>query len=124
MSSMTLVKLFPRENLQKLAISLQDEFISSVYDEDNDVILLKKNHIQTANQAYKFNLITTSEFNEFASNWCKSNIFPTTFNMFMNFYNIGQVEKRYIFQDLNIIMTSWHQSPLLNVIKGVFRTRV
>jgi hypothetical protein len=121
MSSMTLVELFPRETLKKLSISLKDEFKISVYDEDKDVILLRKIHIQTANQAYKFNLITPSEFNQFASNWCKANIFPTTLNMFMNFHNIGKGEKGYIFQDLNSIMTSWHQSPLLYIIQGVFQ---
>ncbi|KAA1102748.1 hypothetical protein PGTUg99_035130 [Puccinia graminis f. sp. tritici] len=111
------VRHFPKDRLEELSEKLENEGKSYANDKDQDFMTLRRIHIQTLDQVYKFGLIDDEDLKNLAVRWFNSRFLPTIHNMFQFFYPFREVDENKGFQSLKFALKSYYQSPFLNILK-------
>ncbi|KAA1067136.1 hypothetical protein PGT21_013429 [Puccinia graminis f. sp. tritici] len=111
------VKYFPKYELTELLEQMEFQFNLPKYNNDKEVLMLRRIHIQTLDQLYKFGLISDRELKNIATSWLHPNFIPTTQKMFKEIYGLRKEHENSILQNIYFTLKKSHQSPLLNALE-------
>ncbi|KAA1094775.1 hypothetical protein PGT21_029628 [Puccinia graminis f. sp. tritici] len=115
---------FPMKELTDISEALLNTFSLFDFNEDKQVITIKRIYIQTVELVYKHDLLDEAGFKNLFVKWCRPYVPPyaspnllKTQYMFQHFYHSGKEQKNNIFENGKTLLTSRHSSPFLNMFK-------